>query len=200
MAPLGEVREQPERVAWLLFLNLVTAGYVLTAFGLRFVFPSLSVEGKAAWVLFASPVRLFQLFIAKLAVYTILLFAVVGSIALAGTLPLSPSLPLLSAFTFLLALVAVTTVAISLAFGVLWPNFNESNPDRLTTSAGGLATTFVCLAYVAVMGWLAQRSALHLFDGRSPVEPLLLGLAVSAAIVGSVMGAARRKISRVEIV
>ncbi len=93
----------------------------------------------------------------------------------------------------------LTTVAISLAFGVLWPNFNESNPEQLATSAAGLATTFLCLGYVAVMEWLAQRSALLLFDGRSPVELLLLGLAVSAAIVASVIEAARRKLIRVEI-
>jgi hypothetical protein len=198
-APLRDVGQKHETVARLLFLNLLAAGYFLTAFGLRFVFPSLSLEGQAAWVLFASPVRLFRLFLGKLALYALLLGLVVGSIALAGTLRLSPSPALLGAFALLLALVTVTTVAVSLAFGTLWPNFKESNPESLATNAGGLATTFLCLGYVALLGWLAQRSALLLFDGHPPTAPLLLALAVSTAIVGGVIGAARRRISQLEV-
>ena len=158
------------------------------------------MEGQAAWVLFASPVRLFRLFLGKLALYAVALFLLVGSIALAGTLRLSPSPALFGTFALLLALVTVTTVAVSLAFGVLWPNFKESNPESLATNVGGLATTFLCLGYVALMGWMAHRSALLLFEGRPPTEPLLLAPAVSAAIVGAVIGAARGKIARLEVV
>ncbi len=200
MAPLREAGEKPETVAQLLLLNLLATGYFLTAFGLRFVFPTLSLEGQAAWVLFASPVRLFHLFLAKLVFYTVLLFLLVGSIALAGTLRLAPSPALLGAFGLLLILVTTTTVAVSLAFGVVWPNFKEPNPEALATNAGGLATTFLCLGYVAVGGWLAQRATLGVFDGRSPAAPLLLALVVSTAIVGIVIGLARRKITDIEVV
>ncbi len=200
VAPLREVEQKHETVARLLLLNLAAAGYFLTAFGLRFVFPSLSLEGQAAWVLFASPVRLFRLFLGKLALYAVVLFLLVGSIALAGTLRLSSSPALFGTFALLLALVTVTTVTVSLAFGVLWPNFKESNPESLATNVGGLATTFLCLGYVALMGWMAYRSALLLFDGRPPAGPLLLAPAVSAAIVGAVIGAARGKIARLEVI
>lgn len=199
VAPLREAGAKPEALARLLLLNLVAAGYFLTAFGLRFVFPSLSLEGQAAWVLFASPVRLFRLFLGKYALYSTLLLLVVGSIALAGTLRLAPSPALVGAFAFLLLLVTLTTVAVSLAFGVLWPNFRESNPESLATNAGGLATTFLCLGYVALIGWLAQRSTLLLFDERSAAGSLVFALVVSGAIVGSVFGAARRRIRRLEV-
>jgi len=199
-APLPEVGEQQRTIAQLIFLNLVAAGYFLTAFGLRFVFPSLSLEGQAAWVLFASPVRLFRLFVGKLVFYAVLLLLVVGSVALAGTLRFAPSPALLGACALLLALVTVTTVAVSLAFGTLWPNFKDSNPESLATNAGGLATTFLCLGYVAAVGWLAQRSARALLDGRSPAGPLLLALAVSTAIVSGVIEAARRKFTNIEVV
>ncbi|MBI4611741.1 MAG: hypothetical protein HY726_22360 [Candidatus Rokubacteria bacterium] len=200
VAPVREVAEKHETVARLLLLNLVAAGYFLTAFGLRFVFPSLSLEGQAAWVLFSSPVRPFQLFLGKLALYAALLLVLVGSIALAGTLRLSPSFSHLGALAFLFGLVTITTVAVSLAFGAVWPNFREANPESLSTNAGGLATTFLCLGYVSLVGWLAQRSALAIFDGRSPAGPLLLALAVSVAIVGGAVEAARRKLARIEVV
>ncbi len=199
-APLREAGEQHRTIAQLISLNLVAAGYFLTAFGLRFAFPSLSLEGQAAWVLFASPVRLFRLFLGKLVFYAALLLLVVGSVALAGTLRFASSPALLGTFALLLGLVTVTTVAVSLAFGALWPNFKDSNPESLATNAGGLATTFLCLGYVAAVGWLAQRSALALLDERSPGWPLLLALAVSIAIVGGVIEAARRKLTEIEVV
>ncbi|MFQ5520204.1 MAG: hypothetical protein ACE5FK_02300 [Candidatus Methylomirabilia bacterium] len=199
-APLREVGANPEAVAWLSLLNVAAAGYFLTAFGLRFVFPSLSLEGRAAWVLFASPVRIFRLFIAKLVLYAVLLFLVVGGIALAGTLRLSPPPSLFVALAILLVLVTATTVAVSLAFGTTWPNFTQSKPESLATSAGGLATTFVCLGYVALAGWLAQRMTLAVLNGQSPWGPLLVGLGVSSVIVASVVAAARRKIQRLEVV
>lgn len=197
-APFREAGVRQQTVAQLLLLNLVAAGYFLTAFGLRFVFPSLSLEGQAAWVLFASPVRLFRLFLGKLAFYAVLLFLVVGSIALVGTLRFAPAL--LAIVAVLLALVTVTTVAISLAFGTLWPNFKDSNPESLATNAGGLATTFLCLGYVAAVGWLGRRAALALFAGGSPAGPLLVALGLSIAIVAGVVGAARRKLARLEVV
>jgi len=125
---------------------------------------------------------------------------VVGSIALAGTLRLAPSASLLGTFALLLTLVTVTTAAVSLSFGTIWPNFKESNPESLATNVGGLATTFFCLGYVALVGWLTQRSALVLFDGRAPIAPLFLAVVVSTAIVGSVIWAARRKLARLETI
>ncbi|MFQ5829076.1 MAG: hypothetical protein ACE5JD_07970 [Candidatus Methylomirabilia bacterium] len=199
MAPFHEVADKRETVARLSLLNLIAAGYFLTAFGLRFVFPSLSLEGPTAWVLFASPVRLFRFFLARLALYATLLFLVVGPIAIVGMLRLISSPALLVTFGLLLALVTLTTVAASLGFGVLWPNFREPKPESLATNAGGLATTLLCLAYVAVMGWLSHETTLALTDGQSAAGPLFLAVMGSALIVGGIVAAASRKIKRLEV-
>ena len=67
-----------------LHFSLLAAGYFLTTLGLRFVFPALSVEGRAVWILLASPVRLARLLGGKLALYSAAGFAGLGGIALAG--------------------------------------------------------------------------------------------------------------------
>jgi hypothetical protein len=46
VAPLKDIGDQPEAAARLVLLDAVAAGYFLTAFGLRFAFPSLSLEGR----------------------------------------------------------------------------------------------------------------------------------------------------------
>ncbi|MBI4591630.1 MAG: hypothetical protein HY725_22620 [Candidatus Rokubacteria bacterium] len=205
VAPISELLDKPETVARLLSLDLVAVGYFLTAFGLRFVFPSVSLEGRGAWILFASPVPIFGLFLAKLFAYSAVLLVVVGPIALAGALRLISSPLLLGAFALLLALLTVTTVAACLAVGLLWPNFKETNAERLATNSGGLATIILCLGYVAVVGWLGRQSVLTFFgmEAALPYSVVLYvggAVVLSAAIVAGATAAARRRIKRLEIV
>lgn len=160
VAPLREVANRPDAVARLLLLNVLASGYFLTAFGLRFVFPSLSLEGRAAWVLFSSPVRLRRLILAKLSLYAALLAVVVLPIALAGTLRLVRDPALLLTTGALLGLVVASTATLLLAFGAAWPDFREQNPEVLSTSGSGLAATVLCLVYVAAIAWMARRAAL----------------------------------------
>jgi ABC-2 type transport system permease protein len=199
VAPLREASEKPETAARLLFLNLVATGYFLTAFGLRFVFPSFSLEGRTAWILFTSPVKLFDLFWGKLGLYTVLLFAVVGPIALAGTFRIGSSPRLLLAGGLLILLTTVTTVSVSLAFGAIWPNFREANPESLGTNAGGLATTFLCLGYVAAVGWAGYEAARSVLAGGPAFGYVGAAVGLSVVIVGGVLWAASRQIARLEV-
>ena len=186
VAPLREVSGKPEAAARLLFFDVVAAGYFLTAFGLRFVFPAMSLEGRAAWVFFSSPIRIFRVFLAKLLLYGALLALVVVPIAMLGTLRLVRDPAVAGVVFALVVLLALTTTTLALGFGAAWPNFREPNPEFLTTSGGGLALTIVCLVYVAVMGWIARGAALAAAAGGSALgwalwaAPLSVGLGIAA--------------------
>jgi len=199
LAPLGEVANRPSAVARLLLLNVAAAGYFLTAFGLRFVFPSVSLEGRAAWVLFSSPVSLVRLFVAKLALYVALLSVAVVPIALAGTLRLVDDAALVVTTTALLLLQAATTATLLLAGGAAWPNFREPNPEALSTSGGGLVVTIVCLVYVAFVGWLARGAALASAAGEGVWPWLGAGALVSAAAIAAAIGLAARRLRVLEV-
>src|SRR5207237_1365669 len=67
VAPLGAAAATPETIARLLLFDVVAAGYFLTAFGLRFVFPAMSLEVRAAWLFFSSPIPLFRVCLAYVA-------------------------------------------------------------------------------------------------------------------------------------
>jgi len=183
VAPLREVADRPDAVGRLALLNMMASGYFLTAFALRFVFPAMSLEGRAAWVLFSSPVRLTRLVGAKLALAIGVLTVTVVPIAVAGMLRLvrDPLLVLTSA-AFLVMMVA-TTATLLLALGAAWPNFREPNPEALSTSGSGLLGTVICLLYVAVVGWEARAAALGGAVGASPVGALLTVAAVSTALM-----------------
>ena len=186
-------------MARLLLLNTVAAGYFLTAFGLRFVFPSVSLEGRAAWLLLSSPVSLVRLFLAKLALYVALLSVAVVPIALAGTLRLVGDPVLVATTAALLLMQVATTVTLLLAAGAAWPNFRESNPEALSTSGGGLVVTIVCLVYVAFVGWLARGAALGSAAGDGVGPWLGAGALVSAAAIAAAIRLAARWLRVLEV-
>jgi len=199
VAPLREVADRPTAVARLLLLNVLASGYFLTAFGLRFVFPSTSLEGRAAWVLFSSPVSLTRLFAAKLALYATLLGLAVVPIALAGTLRLVGDPVLVATTAALLVMLAATAATLLLAFGAAWPDFRQPNPESLSTSAGGLLATLACLAYVALVGWAARGAALARSEGGSVAPWLAVVAVVSGLLVAGALALARRRLRTLEV-
>ncbi|MBI4013750.1 MAG: hypothetical protein HY359_15635, partial [Candidatus Rokubacteria bacterium] len=156
--------------AQLVAFSILATGYFLTTVALRFVFPALSLEGRAAWILFASPVPLVPLFWARLGLYAAGGFLGLGGIALAGAARLGLSPLGFALFGGLLALMSLTIMTVALALGVCWPDFRGRSAEALATSAGGLLTSALCLGYVAATGWLGYRLALALLTGGPPTR------------------------------
>ena len=198
IAPLREVADRPEAVARLLLFSVIASGYFITAFGLRFVFPSLSLEGRVAWVFFSSPVSAFRLVMARAALYVSVLSVVVVPIAMIGVVRLVREPGLVATMASLLLLLAATTATLLLAFGAAWPDFREPNPETLSTSGGGLAGTVICLLYVAGMGWIARQAALASTGGGSMVTWLAMGAVASVALITGALGLARWRLRTLE--
>ena len=158
-----------------LALHLIAISYFVTTLSLQFVFPSVSLEGRGSWIVWSSPVNRKYVYIAKYFFWSALLFFVME----ASMLFTAPFVGLSGfaagvASVFLLLLVLII-VSVSLAFGTLFPDFHESNVDRLAPSAGGLMTTFTSLAlglFLGVMFFLVAGGA---GDGPPPVFFLLVG-------------------------
>jgi ABC-2 type transport system permease protein len=194
LAPLRDVRALPGATARLTMLNVLAAGYFLTAFALRFGFPSVSLEGRVAWLLLSSPLDLRRLLLAKLVLHAGALTVVVLPVALGGAIRLGGGPALVAATAALLVLIAATAATLSLAFGAAWPDFHEPNAEALSTSGAGLTGSLVCLAYVGVMGWLAHTVA----GGGGVAGPLALAAALSLALVVGALARATRRLPRLE--
>lgn len=151
------------------FFNVGLIGFVLAAVALRFVFPSISLEGESMWLLKASPLPM-KRFLREKLVFGGIPVAVMGLVLVAASgLLLKADLPI---FLISLAAVAIMTAGLSclaLGFGAVFPVFNYTSVAQIESSAGGLfyiVTAFVYLALnISLWAWPVQNYYQHKFGG-----------------------------------
>ncbi len=136
------------------FLNLGLAGFVLASIAARFIFPSISLEGRQMWLLRSSPLDLRALLWSKYWIGTVplLLVALVITVFTNVLLHATPFMMTLSVTTMILLTFAIS--ALALGFGALYPQFETENAAQIPTSFGGLVfmmTTIVLVAGVIVL-------------------------------------------------
>lgn len=190
------------------FLNLGLAGFVVSAVAARFVFPSMSIEGKVMWLLRSSPVDVRTLFWAKYWVGTVPLLAIAVPL-IVGTNWLLQSSPFVFALTTV-SMVGMTfaLTAMALGLGALFPNLDTENVAEIPTSFGGLLFMMSAVIYLGIVvlleAWPVYRFLVaRMAGGEGAGWPvLLLGLggaaAVTVAAVAIPLRAGVRRIRTVE--
>ena len=122
------------------FVNIGLAGFVLSSLGVRFLFPAISAEGRAFWVLKGSPVELRRILWVKFFFYLVPmlvlgLFLVIMTNRLLG---LELFVSLVSTVTVALLTVGITSLSIGM--GVIYADFKVVDPNRAFSGMGGLLT------------------------------------------------------------
>ena len=134
------------------FINIGLAGFVLSSLGVRFLFPALSAEGRAFWILKSSPIPLRKILWVKFFFYlapmlSLGLFLVVMTNHLLG---LGPFISVVSTVTVTFLTVGITSLSVGM--GVAYADFNLADPGRAFTGFGGLLTMiYGALAVAAVI-------------------------------------------------
>ncbi len=133
------------------FLNIGMVGFVLAALSLRFVFPSISLEGNSFWVIKSSPMSARKLLLMKyrMAVFPMMfigLFLVWFSNVL---LDVDMFIMYMSLITILAVTAGLTSINIGL--GALYPNFHVENITQIESSSGGVLCMIVSMAYIGVI-------------------------------------------------
>ena len=130
------------------FVNLGLAGFVLSAVAIRFAFPSVSLEGKAFWIIQTSPLSFRPYLWSK---FLLNLFPLL----LLGTLLVLLSNLLLRVQAFMMTLSLVTIflltfgiTAITVGMGALYPKFDHDHVAEISTSFGGAACMILCMSFV----------------------------------------------------
>ena len=140
-----------------LLFNLAISGFVIGALGARFVFPMVSLEGTAFWLLRSAPVPTSAILKAKAWAAFIVLEGLAGGMSIAASFALE--LPPVSA---LLSLALVTPLAfmasaLGIGLGASYPRFNYENPMMIPMSFGGMMYVYwsmgTVLVYSALLGW-----------------------------------------------
>ena len=133
------------------FLNMGLASFVLTAVAARFVFPAVSLEGEAFWIVSASPVSIGTFLWIKYFVYYGPLFVLAEVLIVATNILLHVTtfMMWLSAITMMLMVPAI--VALGLGLGATYPDFKSENPAQVVTSFGGLLFMLLSAGFIGLV-------------------------------------------------
>lgn len=149
----GFLAERMRSIA--IVVNLGLGAFVTTAVSVRFVFPMVSLEGRAWWILRTAPVPLSHVWRAKFWMAFVPLAAFATGLVVATNRLLGvPPVPATIIATLLLGLVAAI-VAMGLAFGALYPKLDTGNAAQIATGFGAMVYMAAALALTALVVTLA---------------------------------------------
>ena len=169
------------------FLNMGLASFVLTAIAARFVYPAVSFEGEAFWIVRAAPISLRTFLWVKFIVYgfPLLILAEILIVSSNILLQVKPFMMILSVVTVLLTTPGV--VALGIGLGAAYPDFRSENPAQAVTSFGGLLFMLLAAVFIAAVIVLEAGPVYQLFmadfRGRGLAVGQWLWMVVSFSLV-----------------
>lgn len=132
------------------FFNVGLIGFISAAVALRFVFPSVSLEGDSFWFLLSAPVSRSKIYLSKL------FFSGIPVVVL-GTLLVILSNILLKTDTpiFIVSMVASVLImagmsSLAMGAGSVFPKFGHSSVSEIESSQGGLFYMMAALFYLGL--------------------------------------------------
>jgi ABC-2 type transport system permease protein len=174
------------------FVNLAMAGFVLATVAVRFVFPAVSSEGAAFWIIRTSPVRLRDFLWSKFwaGLVPLLLFIEGLTISANELMGVDPFLKIVAAVAVVFMTCALVGLAVGL--GAMYPRFG-ADPTQAAGSYGGVAFMILAVLYIiatiVLLGW---PSSLWLFSRLrgfrlSAMREFFMAASFAAAMVLSVV-------------
>ncbi|MBW2609064.1 MAG: hypothetical protein JRC68_01825 [Deltaproteobacteria bacterium] len=135
----------------LAFLNMALAGFVLASISVRFIFPSVSSEGGAFWIIRSSPLSLKRFMWGKFALYILPMLVLSETLVIITNLLLNvtPFMMILSSITMFMAVFGI--VALGIGFGAMYPNFKYENISQVAMGFGGLMYMMISAIFMAVI-------------------------------------------------
>jgi ABC-2 type transport system permease protein len=145
-------------------LNLGMAGFVVATVAVRFVFPAVSAEGSAFWLVRTSPISMRDFLWSKFwtGLVPMVLFTEILTISANEFMGVEPFLKVVAAVAVIFMTFAMVGLAVGL--GARYPRFG-ADPNQVAGSYGGVAFMIMAVLYILVMivlvGW---PSAMWLFS------------------------------------
>lgn len=133
------------------FLNVGLAASVLAAISARFVFPAVSMEGEAFWIVRAAPLKMKNFLWIKFFLYYIPLIFLAEVLVITSNwlLKVSPFMMILSVITVFFLVPGIVGIAIGL--GAIYADFKSENPANVVTSFGGLLYMILSFGLIALV-------------------------------------------------
>jgi ABC-2 type transport system permease protein len=162
------------------FLNLGLASFVMATVAVRFVFPAVSAEGAAFWIIRTSPVSYRDFLWSKfwMGLIPVLLLSEGLTVVANEFLGVAPFLKIVTAIAIIFMSVALVGLATGL--GARYPRFNADNASQVAGSPGGvaymIAAVFYIIAMIALLAWPSSIYLFHMLRNRPFAVPQLLSM------------------------
>jgi hypothetical protein len=134
----------------MIFASVILSSIILLSICARFVFPSISLEGQAVWLLQAAPISAREILRAKYLGWFIPMIITSSIIFGAGGLSLGLEPLLVLSLITIGAILSHGLVALGIGLGSHFARFEWEHPSEISTSWGGLLYTIVALTLLAV--------------------------------------------------
>lgn len=145
------------------FLNMGACALNLATLTTRFVFPQFSLEGRRVWLVGLAPIGLVRVVWLKFWLASFATLAVTLGLVLLSCTMLGLDAIHTAFFGGSVTVMTFTLNAIAVGLGALYPNFKETNPNKIVSGFGGtfclvlsfvyILTAVVLLAVSSPWGW-----------------------------------------------
>jgi hypothetical protein len=175
-------------------------GYFILTLTLRFVFPALSLEGRGAWLEWASPVHTHELFSWKVFFWSSLFMVAMEAAAVAVILLFGLPIGLGLSFAYATFLAVLSLVTFGMSAGSVAPDFRAKDPDEAATSPMGLAATGGGGFYLFIMARYMYGMATATAAGQPYDVLALVGMTiVSLTVIASSWAMALHFVDTLEV-
>jgi ABC-2 type transport system permease protein len=167
-------------------VNLGMAGLVMATVAVRFVFPAVSMEGLAFWIIRTSPVSMADFLWSKFwtGLIPVLLLTELVTVVANEFLGVDPFLKIMSAAA--VAMMSFALVGLATGMGARYPRFG-ADAAEVSGSFGGVAfmtqAVLFVIVVIALVGWPSSLYVFRHVQGRSSSsaqEWLMAGCLVTA--------------------
>jgi ABC-2 type transport system permease protein len=146
------------------FLNLGLAGFVMATVSARFVFPAVSSEGAAFWIIRTAPISLRDFLWSKFwtGLVPISMLSLTLTVVANEFLNVDPFLKIVTGAG--IVVMSVALVGLATGLGARYPRFSADNATQVAGSPGGVAFMIAAVSYIlAMVGLLGWPSSLYLW-------------------------------------
>lgn len=167
------------------FVNLAMGAFVLSAVAVRFVFPAVSAEGAAFWIVRSSPVSMKAFLWSKFwtGLFPVLALAEALTLLSNEFLGADPALKWLAGAAIFCMSFALVGLAAGL--GAQYPRFQAENVTQVAGSYGGIAYMILAVLFIlvetALLAWPASLYMWHRFHGLPVPNARLVVMVLSLA-------------------
>ncbi|MHA1570051.1 MAG: putative ABC transporter permease subunit, partial [Alphaproteobacteria bacterium] len=156
------------------YVNLILAGFVLSAICVRFLLPAVSTEGRAFWILRAAPIKMRDVVLAKFFMFLLPIIIIGQMLVVVSNYFLRTHEFLMWVSGGLMFLCSIMIAAMAVGVGSIMPNFDERNVARMATGASSIVYMVAAMAVVLTVVSLAfwpGRIAFLAIVGHKPLTP-----------------------------